>query len=496
MRHFWMIGAFWLVGTGLLHAQNEIDLLRLGLTRSSPTARMAAMGGAFTALGADAGGLTVNPAGIATFRRSTLNISPGLHFAGSTGTFRGAETSDFGTNAFIGSLGYIHASKPSNGKLKQLNYGFTLNRTGDFFGFRSYEGVSRDHSLVDFFVDEANSNPVAFNANDFPFTAGLARTAGLIFPSIPNNDSSLFLGIIPNGGITQSDRQISRGSVNEYAFSFGANYDNFLFVGGSLGLVSSLYSFEANYRERDNADTIFDFRDLLFRQEQTVSADGFLFKIGAIVQPVNWLRIGFNFEAPTRFNVVDDYQTRVEANFDSVPTFGSASSPLFLPFTYRFRKPGKIGAGIAFLYEDRATLSVDYDYLDLSSMRVTNEADDAGNLWASNLNSVVRSSFQPSHNVRVGAEYIWGPLAFRAGWAWWGSPYRDDVPTGGADMSRMDFTGGAGMRLGKMGIDLSVVHNRMNAFYQPYFLEGRPNYDVRFTNTNTFVQTSLTFRLD
>lgn len=36
-------------------AQNEIDLLRFALNRHSPTARMAAMGGAFTALGADMG---------------------------------------------------------------------------------------------------------------------------------------------------------------------------------------------------------------------------------------------------------------------------------------------------------------------------------------------------------------------------------------------------------------------------------------------------------
>lgn len=48
MKRIFIIAVLLLSGSGLVHAQNEIDLLNLALTRQSPSARMAAMGGALT----------------------------------------------------------------------------------------------------------------------------------------------------------------------------------------------------------------------------------------------------------------------------------------------------------------------------------------------------------------------------------------------------------------------------------------------------------------
>lgn len=482
-------------------AQNEIDLLRFALNRHSPTARMAAMGGAFTALGADMGGMSLNPAGIAAYRRSTVSFSPGLNILSSQGNYLGQSTGDRALGAFIGNLGYVYSKPVSSyrgtaSKWKQINYGFTLNRVNNFTNNVSYRGINTDHSLVDLFVNEANSDPVVFQPDDFPFTASLARTAGLIFPSVNGNDSSLFLGIIPNAGIEQSDRIRTRGSTQEYAFSFGANYDNILQLGATVALVSSNFSSVSDYKERDHMDTIFDFKEFTFQQRQYVTADGAVIKLGAILQPVSWLRLGLAYESPTWYTVSDDYQTKIEANYDTVPVFASAASPLFLPFTYSYNKPGRISAGVAFMIGKRGSVSIDYDYIDYSSMQVENNSSVDGASWARELNNITRTTFRPASNVRVGGEFIHGPLAYRAGFAYWGSPYQEGINTGGADYSRMDYTLGAGVKLGKLGIDLSVVHNRMNGYWAPYFLEGRNNYDVRIRNYQTLVQLGLNFRLD
>lgn len=502
MKKILLIAVFGLVGIAGVRAQNEIDLLNLALTRHSPSARMAAMGGAFTALGADAGGLTLNPGGLGSFRRSSVSITPGLNFMGSSGTYLGADDNDKATGGFIGQLGYIYSQDLSkrygggSSDWKYVNYGFTINRTNNFLNNQRYKGVNADHSLVDLFVQEANADPEVFRPDDYPFTAALANTAGLIYPSVPGNDSSLFLGIVPNAGVEQSGRLRTRGATNEYAFSVGANYNNMLFLGGSVGLVSTSYTLINNYTERDHMDTIFDFKDFTYQQSQYVNADGAVIKLGAVLQPVEWLRLGLSYESPTWYTVSDDYLTKIDANYDSVPVFATAASPIYTPFTYSYSKPGRISAGMAFLFGATASLSIDYDYIDYSRMRVEALNDVFAAQWASNLNNTVRSTFRSTSNVRIGGEYIYGPMAFRAGFAYWGSPYQEGVNTGGADYSRLDYTAGAGVKLGKVGIDLSVVHNRTKGYWLPYYLEGRNTYDVQFRNNQTMVQATMSFRLD
>lgn len=502
MKKIFIIASMVLGGSGWVQAQSEIDLLNLALTRQSPSARMAAMGGAFNALGADAGAITLNPAGLGSFRRSVVSITPGLNFVGSSGSYLGNDQKDNAVGGFIGQLGYVYSQDlgKRNGRggasWQYVNYGFTINRTNSFLNNQGYQGVNSDHSMVDLFVQEANTDPTVFRPDNYPFTAALANTTGLIFPSIPGNDSSLFLGIVPNAGVEQSGRLRTRGSTNEYAFSIGANYNNMLFLGGSVGLVSTSYTLISNYTERDHMDSIFDFKNFTYQQSQYVNADGAVIKLGAILQPVEWLRLGLSYESPTWYTVSDDYQTKIDANYDSVPVFATAASPIYTPFIYTYNKPGRISAGMAFLFGATASISIDYDYIDYGNMNVEALNNPAAAEWAASLNNTVRSTFQGTNNVRIGGEYIYGPFAFRAGFAYWGSPYQIDVNTGGADFSRLDYTAGAGMKLGKVGLDVSVVHNRTNGYWLPYFIDGRNTYDVRFRNQQTMVQATMSFRLD
>ena len=67
-----------LLGTAL-QAQSAGDLLRLSqYNYSFSTARSAALGGAFTSLGADLSSIGINPAGLGMYRGSEFGISPTL----------------------------------------------------------------------------------------------------------------------------------------------------------------------------------------------------------------------------------------------------------------------------------------------------------------------------------------------------------------------------------------------------------------------------------
>jgi len=135
MKRIIIIAGLLLFGTGRVQAQNEIDLLNLALNRHSPSARMAAMGGAFNALGADAGALTLNPAGLGSFRRSSVTLTPGLNFTASNGSYLSSADNDQAVGGYIGQLGYVYSQDLSkrygggSSTWKYVNYGFTINRT-------------------------------------------------------------------------------------------------------------------------------------------------------------------------------------------------------------------------------------------------------------------------------------------------------------------------------------------------------------------------------
>ena len=69
-------------------AQNEEDAIRFSRISPFGTARSAAMGGAFGALGGDLSTLSTNPGGIGVFRKSEASFTSMLDFAhAKTGKF-------------------------------------------------------------------------------------------------------------------------------------------------------------------------------------------------------------------------------------------------------------------------------------------------------------------------------------------------------------------------------------------------------------------------
>lgn len=478
-------------------SQSETDLMRFSMQRQSGSARVAAIGGAFGALGADIGGLTINPAGLATFRKNTLATS--LQWANQTseGTYLGNPQNDADSRLQFSSLGFVYAQplQSGNGWL-QLNYGFSMNRTANFFQSAKYEGINTNSSLVDYFLSEANAGD-AFFPEDYPFSAALAESVGLIYPSIPGNRESLYFGIVPNAGVTQSERINQNGQLTDYGFSVAGNFKNKLYVGGGVSLLSASFSSRDVFVERDHADSIFDFKDFTYTRDVLTEGDGLKGRLGVVIQPVNWLRLGLGHETGTRFTMSDDFRTSLEANFDSVPTFASARSPLFSPFTFSHRSAGKTIYSLAILFEAKGLISFDYEQVHFNRMRVTPlRSDQASIPWANELNDGVGRLFQTAENYRVGAEYVAGPLVFRAGYAVWGSPFRQVVETAGGDWVQRDVTAGIGLRLKSTTLDFALVNARWKNYRYPYAVNGVATDGVLFSQNRWNVVVGAQFRLD
>ena len=78
-----------LILTGMLYmqGQNHIEALRYSQQFYSVTAKSDAMGNALSAVGADMSALTINPAGIAVFKKSQFTFTPNFILSNTEGTF-------------------------------------------------------------------------------------------------------------------------------------------------------------------------------------------------------------------------------------------------------------------------------------------------------------------------------------------------------------------------------------------------------------------------
>ena len=79
-------------------SQNEEDALRLSNLHFGGTARYISVGGAFGSLGADISVLSINPAGMARFKKSEFSFSPNVTLSGSSSYLDSASNSTISGN--------------------------------------------------------------------------------------------------------------------------------------------------------------------------------------------------------------------------------------------------------------------------------------------------------------------------------------------------------------------------------------------------------------
>ena len=215
------------------HAQNEVDALRYSRQSVVGTARYSGLGGAFGALGADFSSLSVNPAGIALFRRSEFSITPTIYMADTKSNFLGEQNSDSRSNFNLGNVGYVSVKKA-------LMFGFGLNRTNNFNNRAIISGFNENSSLLSTYVDQANG--LAPNELD-DFGNGLAYNTYLIDENTIG--SKVYFADMPNGGVTQRKNIETSGSMNEMVVSLGANLRDKLYIGAAIGIEAVNYTYNS-----------------------------------------------------------------------------------------------------------------------------------------------------------------------------------------------------------------------------------------------------------
>lgn len=492
------VGCAWLLASPL-RAQSFVEnALTFSQSPPSGSARIMALGGASTALGGDYSTSYSNPAGLGMYNRSEFTISPAFNSYSSTSNYFGNRDQDSRSVFAVPGISLvIHApyQNTDNGFLGG-SLGISMTRTNDFNSTAYYHGTSGG-SIIDYFIDGANGNSTdAFEQGGTYYNdpIGLSYHTYLINPTSPGGP--YYVPLDAKGVPEQSEEIVTKGSNNQWNFSYGANYKDKLFLGASLGLSSLHYVNQKDYLENFSDDTL---NYVSLNEKVDIRGSGVNATFGVTARPIDYVQVGVSLTTPTFYSIDDNYSADLAADWNNI-TYSDGSGPVTLGYKeastdqggviskYNITTPLKFRTGIA-LISKIGFLTGEVEFMNPAHTKYS--SDTPGITFHSD-NENIQSAFKPVTNVRVGAEYRYDIFRLRAGYAYTSNALR---PQFGEDLSTRNITGGVGIRTKSFFVDLGVLYGKGTENYSPYISTDGTGPVVNFKNNSTRFTTTVGFNL-
>lgn len=489
MKKYFLITGF-VVFSLLAQSQYAEDALRYSQIYWQGTGRSMAAGSAFSAVGADFLSASTNPGGMGVYRSSELSVTAEA-FVNSVNSIYNGTSSDASKSMFdLSNIGYVMPKKIGSGGKGWRYYqiGFGMNRLNNYNGSSLMQGMNSESSRMDVYIEETyDMLDQGYNLgeiNDYsPFYLGPAWETYLLDTLRYGND--LYIeSPVPPGGILQTQQITTKGSNNEYLFSFSANYNDVLYIGATVGLPYIRYFKESDYTETDVANTSPNFNTWSITENLKTTGWGINMKLGVVVRPIDWIRIGVAFHTPTYYwSMRDRWYTNTYSDVMELNTGigfqGNYASPEG-EFKYKLTTPMRAIGSLGFVIKNIGFISAEYEYANFSSSKF--KARDYG---FESENEGIKQTYQATNNLRFGTEWRLSNFSIRAGYAIYASPYADNLNDG----ARTNITGGLGYRGDKFALDLTYVHSK---FKEDYYMYGYSNPEIDIHVQPNAVQNTVT----
>lgn len=492
-----------LLCTGIaVQGQNEIDALRYSWINPQGSARFNALGGAFTSLGGDISGASMNPAGIGIFRKSEVSLSPGVRVLGGSAGFQGQEFDMSRSNGVLPSAGLVWAGE-GMGRWKGFNMGIGYTRMNSFNAeFSTSNRVDLENSLAQSFANQAQGIPDSSLFSQRPYSSGLGYLAFVINPA--NGSSSSYIPDTTLGSqVIQQNTYEYNGRMGETTISFAANYDDRLYLGLALGFQSVDFESITTTSEQPTLEldpTEAQLDEYRYRYTLETEGNGVNIKFGAIFRATDRLRFGGAVHTPTWYSLRDTYQATIFSTFNRTPPDNSNSDrgletydeqSDLSAYDYRLNSPWRFVAGGSYLFGKNGLVTLDYEYADYSNaqLKTTNANSNSGDVFGP-ANETTSTIYEGTHTVRGGGEYRFDKFMVRIGASYTTSPFNDTQIADAADYETLSLSGGAGYRTSTYYIDLSYTQTANTSDY--FFYSGAPSH--RLESREHMVTLSLGYR--
>jgi len=465
--------------TGIF-AQNVDDALRYSQIFYGGTARFMSMGGAFTALGGDLSSLSQNPAGLGVFRSSELTISPQLFHINSSAGFNGI-TSDYLYNFNLNQAGIVSNIISNNNEtgLITLNVGYSFNKTNNLNQSIRIQGVSTTSSMADYWArnsegilkdDLVDAEGMAYDAwitNPIVGSGGLSY--GTVYSNYGNNPSSTY-------GQNIQRLITNEGYTGEHALSIGGNYSNKIFFGATLGINKINYISHFEHLESTDVPLASEFKNFTYTEHFENKGTGYVLKMGAIIKPIETVRIGLAFHSPTFYRINETFYEDLTSNFTNGGhhEYSIETSR----YNYALSTPFRALAGVAVQIKKFALISADYELVDYSIAKFS-ETGDGYDYSEKNLN--IKNSLKSTSNIRLGGEFRINKLYLRTGYGYYGKAFKPGEDNENLDYSSISF--GAGFREQNVSIDFAYTNYKYSQVNFLYPLDS--SFDPATVNLST-----------
>jgi hypothetical protein len=424
------------------------DVVRFSQTDGGGTARFVGLAGANVSLGGDITSISGNPAGLGFYNRSSWAFSPVLRIGDYSAEYEGTETRNLGGNFQIPNMGMVFHNRfeeYAGSKWVSGSFGIAINQKQSFYNNINYRGTVEQNSdgiIYDFtesalfpFIGEsglrvfnstgeisdvANSDNYTYLAYQAYLLQTFTTTEGDLLVDRYDYDENT------NGYLTQSAFQNE--NIDTYSglttldLSYGANYNDVLYLGGALNVNFLNYRQVRSFRETPD-NSLLNYMEL--EEETMITGTGAAFTIGAIYKPINILNLGFSYTTPTFISLTETQDISMETFFIFNPETGEENISYEEEIinevpAYSLRLPQKISVGATAFLSKYGFLTADLEYIDYTSARYSSTNGAFGGD-----SPEVGNDLQNTFNLKVGVEGRWNILRARAGFAYFDNPYRD-----------------------------------------------------------------------
>lgn len=444
----------------LSNAQGLDDALRFSYFNLEGTARSAAMGNAFGALGGDFTAISINPAGLGLYRSNEFAVTPAFKQQKIQSTYNGNVSNESKFNFSLTNLSYVLPYR--NNSDISINLGIGYNRLKDFNDSYNYSTNNATGSFLDFYTESANY----FKNIDEDFYSKILWNVNLIYKDGDNYVHDLEKKYGQQQYIT-IDKQ---GALHEYSMALGLNFSHNLYLGASLGIVDVFYNENKTFYEADVNNQYKIFNDFSFNQHLRVNGTGYNGKIGVIYKPIHAVRIGAAFHTPTFYVLNELFETSAVANLDLEDGSHFEDESPMNENNYTLSTPFKASFSGAFVLGKRAIISADYEIVDYSSTKLMEDGNSAPfRVENENIGKILGTA----SNIRVGGEFRANKnISLRAGYERIGSPFKSSEMNADADVNIA--SAGLGYRKGNMFVDVTYRYknNILKEFPYPQALDN------------------------
>lgn len=472
MKNFLKIAVLMLLSTPLSAQYFDQDALRLSLYSLQGNARYVGLGGAFGALGGNLSALSTNPAGIGIYRSSELSFTPAL-MVSQTRTktdekkVRLSEKWNFNMGNF-GWVGVINlSSSDSKNEWKKIQFGIGMNRLADFGNLSKYTRYA-ERPYLEVLREEAALSPYGHEENDYTFMAWNLYL-------IDTLNGQYITDLAPGRGLTQFQTVVSGGSIHEWVFSLGGNYGDYLYLGATIGRPIANFNESRTLTEEAADEYHPDFYEWKLSENLDITGKGANLKLGMIVKPADFIRLGLALHTPTRYKITE--KSSIEMRGSTAYADWANIEEVESTYDYYIRTPMRLIGSLGFVIAQKALIGLEYEHLNYNRMWI----DDMENTYEAD-NDYIANNYKTGGTFKAGAEYRFDPMALRVGYNYVFNPYNESKMlsdnTTPADFSQQTFSAGVGFHLGSMTLDLTYANTIRKYNKIPYPTLNINEYDV------------------